>query len=293
MPLLLPNCAYEWSHVRSAYLVNVPEISILMLWLMPPGNTTEQSSPPEYRNLHAEFHTILKLTELVLAINNSGHPTLHLPREAYTSTPLLDVLLAITTLLVRDHEVVALGILGKNIIAVQQQTIASTPVLTNEDEDFMGELHFDEDLDCSNIRVSNIAAVINPRVGDKYDIPDGDYCIVVNTGESLLVVNMLKGKEGWRYLDKLRCNHHPAFRTAFIHALSDITGTHHLWTISALCMSTSHFTGGWIRLVVANNTKINLSSICWPNAGPRCCARSQIGPRRVTFCYLVVWMKTN
>jgi hypothetical protein len=194
---------------------------------------------------------------------------------------------------VRDHEVVALGISGKNIVAVQQQTIASMPVLTNEDEDFMGELHFNEDLDCSNIRVNNIAAVVNPRVGDNYDIPNGDYCIVVDAGKSLLVANMPKGEEGWRYLDKLRCDHHPAFRTAFIHALSDVAGTHRLWTISALCTSTSHFTGGRIRLVVANNTKINLSSICWPNAGPRCCAGLQIGPRRVTFRYLAVWMKTN
>jgi predicted lipoprotein with Yx(FWY)xxD motif len=181
---------------------------------MPPGNATEQSSLPKYRDLHAEFRTILKLTELVSAINNSGHMTLRLPREAYTLTPLLDVLLAITTLLVRDHEVVALGILGKNIVAVQQQTIASMPILTNKDEDFMGELHFDEDLDCSNICVNNIAAVVNPRVGDKYDIPDGNYCIVVDTGKSLLVANMLKGKEGWRYLDKLRCDHHLLYLTS-------------------------------------------------------------------------------
>src|SRR5712672_3507890 len=115
-PLLLPNRAYEWSHVRSAYLVDVPEISVLMLRLIPLGNATEQSSPPEVRDLHAEFRTILTLTELVSAINNSGHPTLHLPRKAYTPTPLLDLLFAIATLLVRDHEVVALGVSGHNIV---------------------------------------------------------------------------------------------------------------------------------------------------------------------------------
>jgi hypothetical protein len=92
------------------------------------------------------------------------------------------------------------------------------PDPANEDEehsDSIGELHFDEDLDCSNIRVGNIAAVVNPRVGEKYYIPDGGYCVVLDAGKSLLVASMPKGKEGWRYLDKIRCDHHPAFRTAF------------------------------------------------------------------------------
>jgi hypothetical protein len=90
-PLLSPNRTYEWTHVRSTYFVDVPEISVLMLLLMPLGNATEQSSLPKVGNLHAEFRTILKLTELVLAIN-SGHLILHLPRNAYTPTPLLDVM---------------------------------------------------------------------------------------------------------------------------------------------------------------------------------------------------------
>ena len=176
------------------------------------GNATEQSLPPQVRDLHAEFCTILKLTQLVSAINNSGHPTLHLPRKPYTLSPLLDVLIAIATLLVRDHEVVALGVSGCNLVAVQQQTIASRPdPVTEEQSDSMSELHLDDDLDCSNILVSDIAAAVNPR---DYDIPDDGYCIQVNAGKSLLA-SMPKGKEGWRYLHKIRCDHQPAFRTVF------------------------------------------------------------------------------
>ena len=141
-----------------------------MLQLMPLGNATGQSSPPQVRDLHAEFRTILKLTQLVLTINNSGHPTLHLPRKPYTPSPLLDVLIAIATLLVRDHEVVALGVLGRDLIAVEQQTIASRPDPATEEQS--GELHLDEDLDCSNILVSDIAAAVKPREGENYDNPD-------------------------------------------------------------------------------------------------------------------------
>ena len=162
---------------------------------MPLGNATGQSSPPQVpsRDLHAEFRTILKLTQLVSTINNSGHPTLHLPRKPYTPSPLLDVLIAIATLLVRDHEVVALGVSGRDLIAVEQQTIASRPDPATEEQS--GELHLDEDLDCSNILVSDIAAAVNPREGENYDIPDDGYCIEVDAGKSLLllVASMLKG----------------------------------------------------------------------------------------------------
>ena len=186
-----------------------------MLQLMPLGNATGQSSPPQVRDLHAEFRTILKLTQLVSTINNSGHPTLHLPRKPYTPSPLLDVLIAIATLLVRDHEVVALGVSGRDLIAVEQQTIASRPdPATEEQSDSMGELHLDEDLDCSNILISDIAAAVKPREGENYDNPDDGYCIEVDAGKSLLA-SMPKGKEGWRYLHKIRCDHQPAFRTVF------------------------------------------------------------------------------
>ena len=96
-----------------------------------------------------------------------------MPRKPYTPSPLLDVLIAIATLLVRDHEVVALGVSGRDLIAVEQQTIASRPdPATEEQSDSMGELHLDEDLDCSNILVSDIAAAVKPREGENYDNPD-------------------------------------------------------------------------------------------------------------------------
>src|ERR1700674_3301126 len=66
----------------------------------------------------------------ITAINYHGHPTLRLPLPS-TPPPRLrtetldDVPFAIATLLVRNHEVVALGISGANIVAMQQPMVGT------------------------------------------------------------------------------------------------------------------------------------------------------------------------
>ena len=71
------------------------------------------------------------------------------------------------------HDVVALGVPGCDLVAVGQKTITSrSDPATEEQSDSMGELHLDEDLDCSNILVSDISAAVKPREGENYDNPD-------------------------------------------------------------------------------------------------------------------------
>jgi hypothetical protein len=127
--------------------------------------------------LHSRFRTLLKLTELVTAINNSGHPTLRYFRTAAHKTNVADnLLLAISTILVRNNEVVAVGISGSNVVAMQEQPVESQPVA----------LPFDEDLECGDMGVEGVAAVVKPRKEDSYVFPDDRCCIFVSEGKSLL-----------------------------------------------------------------------------------------------------------
>jgi hypothetical protein len=182
-------------------------------------------------DLHAQFRSLLKLTQLVSAINNNGHPTLRLPsaRKKIPTTPHDEVILAIATLLVRNHEVVAVGASGAGVLAVQQpiETALSEPdsadneqpdsadnkqpdSADNEQPDSADNeqpnapLDFDETLDYRNVAVGRIAAVVNPRTdGDHYTFPDGRCCMLVNKGESLLKTELM-GDDVWAHFHAQR-----------------------------------------------------------------------------------------
>jgi hypothetical protein len=99
--------------------------------------------PSEYETLsttalHEKFRSIISLTELISAINNSGHPTLREhddQRKRPTESLWEKLLAAITHILVR-HEVVAVAVSGSSIVAVQEQNVEVTgdqPNATDED----------------------------------------------------------------------------------------------------------------------------------------------------------------
>jgi hypothetical protein len=164
----------------------------------------------EDADLHAEFRSLLKLTQLVTAINHSGYPTLRIPpkKRKYPLTPLDDVLFAFATLLVRKDEVVAVGSSGTGVVAVQQpmvETTRSEPDAADTEEQGAWPLPLDDDLDVHNTSVDGIAAVLNPRVEDeaKYSFPAGCCCILVRKGKSL-IEGSLEGVDVWEHFHAQR-----------------------------------------------------------------------------------------
>lgn len=154
--------------------------------------------PPD-KDVHAKFRTLLKLTELVAAINNNNnHPTLHphcTPTPPRPPGPIDEVLFAISTILVRDNEVVAVGVSGPNLVAMQQQeeTASSEPDSSYDQPDFANDrqlsstpLLFDEDLDYPGVRTDTVTAVLNPREEGIYTFPSGRCCILVSGGKPLM-----------------------------------------------------------------------------------------------------------
>jgi hypothetical protein len=143
--------------------------------------------------LHARFRSVLKLTQLITAINNNDHPTLHLPRtqKVYPTTPSDEVIFALATLLVRNHEIIAVAASGAGVVAMQQsmETAASEPDSASNKEPAT-HLPFDEYLNFSNTPLNT------RRDDDHFNFPDGCCCMLVSKGKSLLRTK-LKGDEVW------------------------------------------------------------------------------------------------
>jgi hypothetical protein len=123
--------------------------------------------------LHSQFRTLLKLTELVTAINNCDHPTLREPPTKTKPRAIDNLLSACATIIVRNHEIVAVGASGSNVVRTQEQ-MART------------QLPFDEDLKCGNMGIEHFVAIVNPREEDTHLFPNDCFCILVKEGKSLL-----------------------------------------------------------------------------------------------------------
>ena len=164
--------------------------------------------PPDYEvaepALHERFRSLLKLTQLIAAINNHDHPTLHLPRtqKVYPTIPSDEVLFALSTLLVRNHEIVAVAASGAGVVAVQEpmETPTSEPDSASNKqpaEQPAAHLPFDEHLNVRNTVPDSFTAVINPRRDDRhFKFPAGRCCMMVDKGKSLLR-SKLKGDKVW------------------------------------------------------------------------------------------------
>ena len=112
-------------------------------------------------------------------------------------TPHDEVILAITTLLVRNHKIVAVAASGVGVLAIQQpiETAMSEPdSADNEQPDT--PLDSDETLDYHNVAVDRNAAVVNPR-------NVGHCCMLVNKGKSLLKTELI-GDDVWAHFDAQR-----------------------------------------------------------------------------------------
>lgn len=146
---------------------------------------------------------LLKLTQLVTAINHSGHPTLHIhPKERkYPLAPLDNVLFAFATILVRKDEIVAVGSSGTGVVVVQQpmvETTGSEPDSADTEQRDAWPLPLDDDLDVRNTTMDDNATVLNPRKDDETisSFPAGCCCILVSKGKSLLE-SSLEGVDVW------------------------------------------------------------------------------------------------
>ena len=161
-------------------------------------------APPDEK-LNAKFRTILKLTELVTALNNNDHPTLRLPykqKPKHTPDANEDLVFAIATILVHNNEVVAVGVSGPHVIAVEQQgeTTSSQPDSSDDQPDSVDgqpdiaddrqrdsvAIPFDEDFDYSSIHADRITAVANPRDRETYEFLGNCSCVLVRNGKPLL-----------------------------------------------------------------------------------------------------------
>ena len=149
--------------------------------------------------LHARFRSVLKLTQLITAINNNDHPTLHLPRtqKVYPTTPSDEVIFALATLLVRNHEIVAVAASGAGVVAVQQsmETAMSEPDPATNKEPAV-RLPVDKHLNFYNT-TDHFTAGSNTRRDDHhFNFPNGRCCMLFSKGKSLLTTK-LKGDDVW------------------------------------------------------------------------------------------------
>ena len=175
-----------------------------MLLLIPLND--DQQDP----DLQAEFCSLLKLTQLVTAINHSGHQTLRIPpkKRKYPLTPLDDVLFVFATLLVRKDEGVAVESSGTGVVVVQQpmaETTRSEADSADTEEQDALPLPLDDDLDVHNTTMDGIAAVLNLRQEDevKYSFPASCCSILVTKGKSL-IESSLEGVDVWEHFHAQR-----------------------------------------------------------------------------------------
>jgi hypothetical protein len=85
------------------------------------------------KDLHSKFRSLIALTEFILAVNKGGYPTLHFAHDRpkrSSRRALNDVLHALADILVRDREVIAVGVSGSNIVVMEgeMEEVTSEPV---------------------------------------------------------------------------------------------------------------------------------------------------------------------
>jgi hypothetical protein len=144
------------------------------------------------------------------------------PRTEYVQYTVDDLLDATANILVRDIEIIAVGVSGCSIGAMQGQKTGTTggesdaadeePGEKEPDAEDEGELDDEEpdsaangetdpeQADYSDILIPRIAAIVNPDEGDDYDFPENCQCILVSGGESYLPQEYLSGNQLCQHL---------------------------------------------------------------------------------------------
>jgi hypothetical protein len=177
--------------------------------LMPLVDTTQQGSPTT-EGIRTTLRTLINVTRAVSSINNSGRPTLNksatqnrTEHSLQLSTSPDDMLLnATAAILVRDQEVIALGVSSGGIVAVEGRMEEAT----GEPSPVSPEQHVSaaasDDSKTFAFRKSTITAIVNPRTEDNYSFPDGACCMVVGSGKSHFRIHKDDNK-AWRFFLKI------------------------------------------------------------------------------------------
>jgi hypothetical protein len=87
---------------------------------------------------------------------------------------------ATATILVRDQEVITLGVSSAGIVAMEGRMEKAT----GEPSEQHVSAAASDDSKTFAFRKSTITAIVNPRTDDNYNIPGGAHCMVVDSGKS-------------------------------------------------------------------------------------------------------------
>jgi hypothetical protein len=165
-----------------------------------------------------------------LAVNKDGYPTLQFAddrQKRSSQQTLYDVLHALADILVRDQEVIAVGVSGSNIVAMEGETEEVTSELVSvnveladaADREVLGFAAGDgtvaEVIDLSYVGITNISAIVNSdMIDDKvHKFPESYQCILISPGQSHLPEKLLPIEELYEYfVQNIKYDFHPAFK---------------------------------------------------------------------------------
>lgn len=164
--------------------------------LMPesqPSTSTTQSELTE--DLHNQFRHLLEILILATAYNAHSVPLLHDPHYKAELDPLDDnihrqvthegVLGALATVLVRNHEIIALTDVAPSVSDITPSVLATLQVDAGD-----GKMKV----------MSNFVCTKNPDNGDDYISADGtNRCMLLSPGKPLEVVADKDDNQWWRY----------------------------------------------------------------------------------------------
>ena len=177
--------------------------------LMSLVDTTQQSSPTT-EDIRTKLRSLINATRTVSGINNSGRPTLNKCATRNQTDHRLQppksfdhkLLNATATILVRDQEVITLGVSSAGIVAMEGRMEKAT----GEPSPVSPEQHVSaaasDDSKTFAFRKSTITAIVNPRTEDNYSIPGGAHCMVVDSGKSHFRLHKDDNK-AWQFFLKI------------------------------------------------------------------------------------------
>jgi hypothetical protein len=122
---------------------------------------------------------------------------------------------ATATILVRDQEVIALGVSSGGIVAMEgrmEEATAGEPSPVSPDQRVSAAAS-----DASKplaFRKSTITAIINPRIEDNYNFPGGAHCMVVDSGKSHFRIHKDDNK-AWRFFLKIPYDFCPFYQNTY------------------------------------------------------------------------------
>jgi hypothetical protein len=186
------------------------------------------------KDLHSKFRSLVALTEFISAANKGGYPTLQFAddwqKRSSRRTLSNDVLHALADILVRDREVVAVGVSGPNIIAMEGETEEAMSELDSVDAELadaadrealgfpVGDSTIAEVIDLSCVGITNISAIVNPDMTDDkvHGFPESSHCMLIGPGQSYLPEKLPPiGKLYEYFVQNIKYDFHPAFEMSY------------------------------------------------------------------------------